>query len=1468
MTLLSVLLVLSSAGLVACQEGNQEQVTYGFNDKLLSSYYVDETVDIEKTIVLPEGKSYSMVAEYSLNGQIKKYLNVGLTFKPTNLGEVNITVSCDGVDYKASVMIVEQPPTLVNVDKGQYILGETIEISSIANKVTVVPFETPVKVTKVRYAGGEEISLEDQTEYTFNTIGNYEFYFEASNSSGKVDGWVTATVSREITEKEVNDLTNSIKQMDYSTLVQSEEHSENSDWSWKVSATPEGTYGSSKYWISRAFIDFGEVVDLSKKYFEMDVWASEGTYEGGVLIYYSPGSSSQLEWHLCPSTTYNNWQTISTQSDEIRNNPAKTSIKVRGIIVSVLHRQTGEYDKENVYYLFDNLVLKDYRELGENEINDLTNKGVGGTTMGMSYRLDESQKSAGSDWSYKLYTKLPRKASDYPYADFSLGGGNLNMSDYDFSFFVKTNSAYNVSEFKIVTLYLDENKNLTWGTEYTMPIEANSWNYVTSLNFKVKEEKVCSIRVQFNGATTDVRDIVLWIDNFKVIEKSRAETQDYSNSISVNSRNQIAYGMSSDVNGTESSWAWDVTGRHFDYFKVTFDKTYSFSNAYFEMDLKPIKNFGGKVVVQFIAEDGSVKKDWIFDSVPTSSNYVTLSTKDDTTELLANYKAANIYLLAEEIDKEVNVIIDNVNVVSRGYSEYIAVDADAWNITNGTGKKTISLTSFNAGEKYVQYYKEGGYTNEFIDVEIPLNGTKNPDWAFGMRVETSYRYVNVYGKQGFYIRLNDGFFTLYGPTFLGAHCGSYNYPNGMENCTKLRMGVISNNNFVQAFLYFLKSDGSIIGTYTWKNMETDAGPNSGKPIDPKAVKAGSFIIYSLKGEQSEITVTDPFNYVPAPSTFEMSDGNVTWDALYADNYLVSVDGDEFKPQTANSCKVTDEGSHKIKVKAIVNSIESEVATYEFIHSSQAIEVLNANNLSYIPEGANKGTLTFTSPSDSVMGNGGANKGTIIKVGKDLTNNFIKVGFKMTGTSFLANTLGLGGRVNFAQTITNPSLYYYSVLPIEYGGGMKLNASGQNVYIENGASGAQRIVDKANLTFTAGAQYYYVYGLLDDTTGTSDNCDRDYRVYFAILDSNGKVMRAYHWAKSIVEDLTETHQTYFSKAINESGSFMISSCLANVERTITYEILDQASGIALFESDITAPQVSQDGDTVSWATAWASGYEVKVGDDGTFTKTTDTSMKVTQSTNVYVKAYNAHVQSPITTFRAVSLNGVTVANAASSSVTEDASGVNTVTISANSGATNTNAAYFNNVNMQTDKFMKVGFTGVAGTFLDQKLAFGMRRTSLGAHSWVASGYSIQPTPYGSGVVINSNGSTIYANYTDGANPYGGDLVYGTWSNSYTAGTQYYAYVGAVGSYTEASGTTPATDIKYYFAIAEVNGTTETLKFVIEFSYINDVLALKNEKTVYFGKPNASGYLVVWTWMETQRTITYQIVDNTTILDKLS
>jgi hypothetical protein len=109
--------------------------------------------------------------------------------------------------------------------------------------------------------------------------------------------------------------------------------------------------------------------------------------------------------------------------------------------------------------------------------------------------------------------------------------------------------------------------------------------------------------------------------------------------------------------------------------------------------------------------------------------------------------------------------------------------------------------------------------------------------------------------------------------------------------------------------------------------------------------------------------------------------------------------------------------------------------------------------------------------------------------------------------------------------------------------MKLNANGQNVYIENGASGAQTLVNNGNLTLTAGAQYYYLYGLLDDTTGTSDNCDRDYKVYFAILDGNGKVMRAYDWSQSIVEDMNTTTQSYFSKAIAESGSFMISSCLA-------------------------------------------------------------------------------------------------------------------------------------------------------------------------------------------------------------------------------------------------------------------------------------------------------------------------------------
>lgn len=1384
--ILTFIMTVCIGAFFGCDSSASKSDTLAFNDNMQFTFYVNETIDLTEMVDWPEGERAVLKAEYEEDGQIKQYSKVALTFKPTKTGEVTITITCGEQSITEKIAVIEQLPTLLSVDEFTFEKGETVTIESLKNGISVLPIGTSVKITKYRYAQDAEMSLVGVETVTFDRVGIYTFGYEASNSSGKVEGAFDVNVTREMTDNEIDDITNTIQVLGISSVEQVDEHSVGSSWSWKVTAHSSGTYANgsnSRYWNSRVSVLFDQPIDLAKQYVEFDVFASENTYEGGVLINYATGRNQALYSNglqMCPMTAYNTWVTVSTSSQTVKSNPEATKIKPVGLILSVLHKQQGDYNPEEVYMLLDNMRICEYPVIGENEINDYTNKGLSTAVSGVSLKLYKDDKIGDSDWSYKLSTREDRKASDYAVADISFGQ-TYNASQTDFSFFVKPNASFELENFKIGVLYNDANDVLKL-VEYNMgKLEAGSWNYISSSHIQtLKHSKFHSVRFYINTVTTTLKDAELLIDNLCLFDKSANEENDLSDGIKVNQYNDVEFVMEKNDVSANSDYAWQITGKHFDYFTINFDKTYAFGNSYLTFDIKNVDNFGGKVLAQFIAGDGTVKQDWLFENVATSG-WTTLSTQADTSVLLANYKAVNLFLWGEDSAKDVKVIIDNVSVKSRDNAEYFGVSADSWLLTdNLDGTTTVNLKSYVGGEKYVQLAKQGGYNNEFIDVDLTLNGTKNADIAIGMRVETPYNYASIYGKQGFYIRFNDGFFTLYGPTFLGTHCGSYNYPNGMENCTKLRVGIINNNNYVQAYLYFMKADETVIGEYTWTNY-------NGNPINPEEVKNGSFIIYSLNGVEREFTISDPFGYVPAP---KLTANGMSLDlgAKYADKYLISINGAQEFEHTNGTYTFTQEGAYVVSAKAVVGETVSETATIEMIATERPIEILNATAITLTPESDTKGEITFTSPTDSNVNTSGGGKYSMIKIGENLTDEFIKVGFTTPadlsnpGTGdwsvFMANTLGISGRIDTLSS-TNPAIYYYNVLSSPYGGGLKLNANGQSVYAaaQPEISG-QCLVNNGNLTLAANTKYYYLYGLLDDDSANT----KEYRVYFALLDASGNVIRAYHWSKSFAENV----HNYFATAPRDSGSFVISSALKGISRTLTYEIISKDAGLEIVGANVLAPNIVQNGKTISWATGWANGYEVKFGDNGTFEKTTDTSMQITTSGNIYVKAYNGHITSPIATVYALLIDGdIQLKNAtnlsSSSALTYTSGEVSFVNNGTAGGHMCDGGTQLWLKKQYTDELIKLKFVAKGASVADQKLLIGLRQTSDSPAHYLYT-WTLEPTADHGVWIRRLHGSTsnVLVPMTAG---FGATEVYGSslsWKTMLTAGDTYYMIGGVVGT----------------------------------------------------------------------------------------
>lgn len=1320
-----VFAVASALGFVACEDKSSETTNgakLAFNDNLQTNYVIGSLVDLENAVNVPEFQSVKMRAEYEQDGTKKTYLCIGLSFKPTNTGEVTVTVTCGKDKISTKLLVVDPEPSVGTINAPEYELGDVVEISELESIVTVLPLGTPVSVTKVRYAAGEAQELTADS-YTFENIGEYEFFYTATNTSGSVEGWFSVNVVREVTAAEENDLTNSIKQMDLSTVTQVNEGHDESDWSWKVTADPYGVYASGanfNYWLSRVYFDFGRIIDLSEEYIEMDVWASENTYEGGVLIYFAPSYPQQFEWHVCPNTVYNQWTTISTADASIRTNEEKTKTGARGIIVTVLHKQIGDYNPEEVYMLFDNLRVCKYPVIGANEQNDATNNGSGGASQGVSFRryLDKNDqpidRAAESDWCYKVSTVTESKTSDYPYVDvyFSTSRKNYSLSDYAFSFFVKGNKYYYHEQFYYTVLYFDGNDlavNGSW--QYKCELEEDCWNYVSSIKSGVESGLAAGIRFWLNTNTTDVRDAELYIDNMRLHQKSDAEKYDFSNNITVNGRNDVSYAMTTTETATEASgWAWKLEGSHFDYFKVTFDSAYAFSNYVFSFDLKAVSNFGGKLVAQFVAEDGSVKKDVMFTG--DASSWTHFDTTDDDS-LLAVYKAVNFYLLADDPTKPVEILLDNVCLTSRGNSEYVAISADDWETTkNADGTTTYKLVSFSGGESYLSLVKDGGYTNEFISVKTKLNGEYNAGIVIGARIpEATMTYNNkAYNKEGFYLVLNNGFFTLYGPTFHGTHCGSFNYKGGLKADTEyeLRFGVIYHNDEFKALFYIYNLDGTLHSSYEWTNL----GYITPNKLWASGKLAGNFMVWSHYDKERTWTISEPYAFTDAPKL--SADGNtVTFKAACADKFLVSTDGGTtWTENTTGIYTLPSYGVYTLQVKAVLGTLESEAAEITALYTEDKIEFAGVSGVSFTKLNHDEGEITYAGYSDGWSA-------SAITLKKAYTTEFIKLGFTAIGTTLGEQELHIGFRQTaLSQIILNG----YSLWTTKDGGQMALQYQWHthNDYTSfySGTSYGERLIDNTS-TLVEGAKYYIVAGVVN----TGENA----QIYAMLLDADDTLIKLYKWSYSAINAGRQAEATPRAALpqLADSGYVTIWN-RSTTSRTITYEFVDGTSLLAAYDK----PTVSADGNTFKWnAVSWAEGYKYSLDGGASWTETTATSYNVAAygAYNIQVKAYKEATESAVATGSLIysSTKIATGKMASISAYSESADGTKSLTFTpdstvATSGHQSQSTASIAEEVKYGDAFLKVGFTATAACLVENNLNITIR-----------SAYSTVPNPVFSG-----------------------------------------------------------------------------------------------------------------------------------------
>lgn len=377
---------LAGAGVVtAMKMGGSNKLS--FTNDMITECVVEQSCNLSLYVNNPQNKKLSCVATYTDEfGLETEFQSVGLTFKPTEIGEVHIVVQAeDGESIETDMKVVEAVPQIVTVEERICYLDSTIQFSDLIDNVIYNSYSKPkFEVTTIEF-GADKMDMKGKTEYTFTEVGGYTFRFALSNETGSTNGTLIVRVKPEPTEKEKDDLTNGsyIYTGSMAKLGLSKDfHAENSDWAWSIKATPAGRFDTTdgSYWMSGIMIPFDREFDAAKQYFTMDLFANENT--AGICIQYINDAGQIIGSPMGYQDVIGEWTNISSRG-------LVSEGTYGGIQIAVLHKMEGEYDASNVMAYIDNLYIHDI-DLNAPII-------VGGTE---DYKIDSKNKVI--TWKSKL----------------------------------------------------------------------------------------------------------------------------------------------------------------------------------------------------------------------------------------------------------------------------------------------------------------------------------------------------------------------------------------------------------------------------------------------------------------------------------------------------------------------------------------------------------------------------------------------------------------------------------------------------------------------------------------------------------------------------------------------------------------------------------------------------------------------------------------------------------------------------------------------------------------------------------------------------------------------------------------------------------------------------------------------------------------------------------------------------------
>ena len=360
-----VAIVAMLCSLVGCALTN-DNATISFKDTMVSYVTVNTTLNVSEYLEYTEGYDVELKAEYA-GGSYKTY---GLSFMPTELGEVTLTASLKGTKAKATATVEVRiaPPKVTSENECIRYRGEAFEIDSLKEALNVVAKndEYTFKAISATLLGGDEvISFDGLTEYTFADVGNYEIAYELSNAGGTTEGTFVLWVKRVLTENELNDISNygqGIFSKDSATVTVDEtEKAENSDWCFVVKADPAATGKSDtdytqNYWTNYAHLQIEDGISLSEKYLELDLQFSADSRDLMIFQFVDAGFTQSSVDYVVRAVEGRPWQHVSFKDVYKYGN-------YEYLRIIVLHPQTSDlesYNAANVWVKVDNVTLHEY----------------------------------------------------------------------------------------------------------------------------------------------------------------------------------------------------------------------------------------------------------------------------------------------------------------------------------------------------------------------------------------------------------------------------------------------------------------------------------------------------------------------------------------------------------------------------------------------------------------------------------------------------------------------------------------------------------------------------------------------------------------------------------------------------------------------------------------------------------------------------------------------------------------------------------------------------------------------------------------------------------------------------------------------------------------------------------------------------------------------------------------------------